>query len=289
MQNPIRLSPTQITAFCGGEAGAIAPLLSWEQIDKAICEPWDPAHLYLVDLVEQANRAAMRGWVATHFPDVDIDHPEDDDAHRDARAVISDFIYACDVYTSESYPLLDEDLHSNMEIGLYEVAFEEDAQVIIRGMAWPGDSEPAPLEERIREAYAAVHTEGDVCYAAPGDPRPWHNKLFKAIRKLNDEEWDDAVELMYHGVGRPDAFQGVFIAFTKYTAAQVGIGITPRNAIDDAIECAADSAPSEAIDAMMRALNHDFITPWATAIPDEVEQQDEDDELYCYGSVRWVA
>ena len=297
MQNPIHLSPAEITAFCGGEVGAIAPLITWEQIDKVTCEPWDAAHLYLVCLVEQANRAAMRGWIETHMPELvqeevlydSILTNEELAEIEPHRAVLSDFVYACDVYTAESYPLLDEDLHSRMEWELYEDAFEEDAKIIIRGMSWPGDTAPDPMGEDVGEAYNEAHPGGGVCYSSPGDPRPYYDKLTTAIRKLNDEAWDDAVELTYHGVERSDYFQGVGTSFTKYTDVQVGIGMTPRSAIEDAIEGAADTAPREAIEAMERALNQDFITPWATAIPDEVEQQDEDDEMYCYGSVRWVA
>jgi hypothetical protein len=46
-------------------------------------------------------------------------------------------------------------------------------------------------------------------------------------------------EVIDHGVGHPDSFQGCDVAHTRFDEAHTGIGYTPRQALEDAIYQAA--------------------------------------------------
>jgi hypothetical protein len=297
MQNPTRMNVAAIVAT----SPADAPLLTWEQITAAVTETWAPAHAYLVPLVDQANRAAMREWImgesACETGAQDSLHAvinsgvfcADHTARLDAggwRRVISSFIEACDVYAAEAYPLLDEDLHSKMEWDLYQENMTRCVNDEIGRREWPASVTDGGRFEAIIDRYNAINSSGETFYAAPGDPCPSSRILTEAVDEIHAEEWDDAVDLTYHGVERHDTFLGAGTAFTEYTHVQVGTGSTPRAALQEAIDDC--DAPDAARDAMQRQLDAHFTTPWARMEPQAITEQDEDGELYCYASVRWA-
>lgn len=299
-KNPTRLNPAEIIA-----AYPAAPLLTWEQIASAIAVTWAPAHAYLVSLVDQANRAAMREWIMresaydTGAQDAllaiadDAEVCADHLARLDAdgwRRVVSAFIEACEVYIQEAYPLLDEDLHGKMEWEIYTDNMISAAECEIRRLYWPLDVDtPAEkvgaLVSAVCDVYDDLNSSGETYYEAPGDPGPKWEILNKAAKQINDEAWDSAVDLTYHGLDTPSTFQGAGTALTQYTHVQVGIGDAPRSALLDAIENC--DAPDAARDAMQRQLDENWVTPWARLPRPEVTG-DEDGELYCYASVRWI-
>ena len=88
-------------------------------------------------------------------------------------------------------------------------------------------------------------------------------------------------EILDHGVEHAQFFQGCGVSLTEYDECFTGTGETPAEALDDAIENAAQS------DWDMDGIKNEL----PTETPDELKPSDEDegydrDERYCYVSIR---
>jgi len=69
-------------------------------------------------------------------------------------------------------------------------------------------------------------------------------------------------ELIDHGIDNPSYFQGCGTAFTRFNHVVTGVGDTPREALDDALEMAAQGDPSvDAEDLFQRIIEEEGDNP----------------------------
>lgn len=90
-------------------------------------------------------------------------------------------------------------------------------------------------------------------------------------------------QIIDHGVEHSQYFQGCGVSFTPYTDVATGIGSTPKEALDDALDSLAQNDwDTEAIDQSDEYVGMD------DTIPPELEEQEDGEppECYCYVSVR---
>ena len=90
-------------------------------------------------------------------------------------------------------------------------------------------------------------------------------------------------EVQYHGIDHPDYWQGAGVCFTKFDEIVTGIGDTPAEALDDAIEQIAMVSGSDKIDKILGGCDAADLAELRAAV-----ESKPIGEMYHYVSIRWA-
>lgn len=94
-------------------------------------------------------------------------------------------------------------------------------------------------------------------------------------------------QIINHGIEHSQYFQGCGILFTGYNECFTGCGISPKEAFEDAFSQLIEYEEiSDDIAAQIEAFEGSQAILQMEEIPQEIAEQPEDGELYCYVSIR---